>query len=110
MKSWRPTPGQIAKASTLHRRTVGYTPTARTPERTAERHTPQGEAQDIHGKANPQGIERVTPEDMTLIGGFVREEVLDAVRTGRAANEAVAEAARLYSTPWLLECSPLPNE
>lgn len=76
----------------------------------ADRATRQAEEQDIYGLARPVLTERVADEDRTLTGGYLNEEIIDALRTGRARNSDVAEAARAFNTPWLLDEASMPRE
>ncbi len=80
------------------------------PTALADRATRQAEEQDAYGLDSPVLVERIADEDRTCTGGFLNEEVVDAIRTGRSANSAVAEAARAFNTPWLLDEASMPRE
>jgi len=79
------------------------------PDALPEWGTREAEDMDIYGAARPQGRERISTEDATLIGGFLAEEVREALRTGYGRPE-VAEACRAIGQSWAMEAPSLPIE
>lgn len=92
------------------RRGLVYMATPATHEADAPRYTRRAEAQDIYGKARPVKVERVAPEDLTLVAGVPSEAVAPLV-WGRMTTEdpVLAEAVQAWKAgDW--EPSPLPTE
>jgi hypothetical protein len=87
----------------MNPRRLTYCTNSTQPDAQAERGTRQADEQDAYGYRRPVIRERVANEDRTLTGGYLNEEVTDAIRTGRARNTDVAHAARMFATPWLLD-------